>query len=308
MNKRFQQFFRYWAFDTVMGLLNTSVHHTLRLLPIDACSAFGALLSPLSAKRYAESDRRARRNLQRLRPEQSDPAWADAAMRCLWRSVSRTMAEFSVLHRLWYAGRIEVEGIEHLEAVRSASKSIIVAGLHLGNWETIPVAGIALGYPGSGFYWPLENRFDTRIAVKTRERYGAILFPAAPGAMRPAIRAAIEALSKINSVFVIFIDECIGDHVFAPAFGRPLKAEGNIATVAWLAWITGAEVIPAYCLRINDSAQFKITVLPAVNLSRGGDRHADLLTNISRINEIIEPIVRDHLDQWYYTLDLELDT
>jgi hypothetical protein len=61
-----------------------------------------------------------------------------------------------------------------------------------------------------------------------------------------------------------------------------------------------------HCLRIDDRAQFKITVLPAVDIAREGDQHSDLLTNILRINEIIEPIVRENLDQWYYTLDLEL--
>jgi KDO2-lipid IV(A) lauroyltransferase len=304
---RLRQFVQYWMLDPAMGLLNTTIHESLRLLSVDQCSAFGAFISPFSAKRYPESDARARRNWRRLRPEDADPASTDAAMRHLWRSVSRTMCEFSVLHRLWGAGRIAVEGVEHLEAARDAGKPIIIAGLHLGNWETIPATGIALGYPGSGFYWPLENRFDTRIAVRARERYGAVLFPASPRAMRPAMRAAIAALTEKKGPFVIFIDECIDEHVFAPAFGRPQKVEGNIANVAWLAWMTGAEILPTYCVRLDDSARFKISILPPVELKRGGDRRRDLLTNISRINAIIEPVVRAHLDQWYYALDLDLD-
>ncbi|HWB47706.1 MAG TPA: lysophospholipid acyltransferase family protein [Stellaceae bacterium] len=304
---RLRQFVQYWMLDPAMGLLNTTIHESLKLLSIDGCSAFGAFISPFSAKRFPISDARARRLWQRLRPEAADPVSTDAAMRRLWRSVSRTMCEFSVLHRLWPAGRVAVDGVEHLEAVRRAGKPMIIAGLHLGNWETIPATGIALGYPGSGFYWPLENRFDTRIAVRARERYGAVLFPASPQAMRPAMKAAIAALNANKGPFVIFIDECIDEHVFAPAFGRPLKPEGNIANVAWLAWTTGAEVLPAYCVRIDDSARFRITVLPPVALARGGDRRGDLVTNIARINAVIEPVIREHLDQWYYALDLELD-
>jgi KDO2-lipid IV(A) lauroyltransferase len=275
----------------------------LKLLPIDACSAFGALLSPLSAKRYAESDLRARRNWRALRPEQSDPASIDAAMGRLWRSVSRTMTEFSVLDRLWDAGRIAVDGIEHMDATRAAGKPILVACVHLGNWETIPVTGIRMGHAGSGIYWPLENRFDTRIAVKARERYGAILFPGdGPGAMR----AAIEALTSKEGPFVVFIDECINDRVFAPAFGRPLKPQGNMAYVARLAVMTGAEIIPAYCVRLGDHAQFRVTFLPPVPLVR--DRSDEnLIGNMAAINAVIEPIVREHLDQWYYSLDLEFD-
>jgi Kdo2-lipid IVA lauroyltransferase/acyltransferase len=124
------------------------------------------------------SDCRARRNWQALRPEASDPASVDAAMNRLWRSVSRTMCEFSVLDRLWDAGRITVEGIEHMDAVRAAGKAILVACVHLGNWETIPVVGIRMGHPGSGIYWPLENRFDTRSPSRHANAAARSYFPA----------------------------------------------------------------------------------------------------------------------------------
>lgn len=294
---------RYWLRDPALGLLNNTIHHTLRLLSVDACSAFGALISPFSAKRFAASDQRARRNWRALRPEAADAAAEDAAMRRLWRSVSRTMCEFSVLHRLWDAGRIEVAGVEHMDAARAAGKPILVACVHLGNWEAIPVVGIRVGHPGSGIYWPLENRFDTRIAVKARERYGATLYP---GDGPRAMRAAIEELRAKNGPFVVFIDECIDDHVYAPAFGRKLKAEGNIAYVARLAVRTGAEIIPAYCVRLGDGARFKVTFLPPVSLVRRRGE-AELMANIAAINAVIEPIVRAHLDQWYFVLDFEFE-
>jgi Kdo2-lipid IVA lauroyltransferase/acyltransferase len=303
MNHRLRRMLRYWVHDPAMGLLNTAIHASLKLLPIDACSGFGAWLSPFSAWRYRPSDRRARDNWRKLRPADSDDATVDAAMRSLWRSVSRTMCEFSVLDRRWDAGRIVVAGVEHMDATRAAGKPILVACVHLGNWETIPVVGIRMGHPGSGIYWPLENRFDTRIAVKARERYGAILFPGSgPGAMR----AAIDALTSRKGPFVVFVDECIDDYVFAPAFGRKLKPEGNMAYVARLAVITGADIIPAYCVRQGDSARFKVTFLPPVSLVRERSKSA-LMQNIASINGVIEPIVRDHLDQWYYALDIELD-
>jgi KDO2-lipid IV(A) lauroyltransferase len=292
---------RYWLRDPALGLLNNAIHHALRCLSIDACSGFGAFISPFSARRFAASDRRARRNWRALRPEAAGAAAEDAAMRRLWRSVSRTMCEFSVLHRLWDAGRIAVSGVGHMDAARAAGKPILVACVHLGNWETIPVVGIRVGHPGSGIYWPLENRFDTRIAVKARERYGAILYP---GDGPAAMRAAIAELRARKGPFVVFIDECIGDHVYAPAFGRPLKAAGNIAYVARLAVRTGAEIIPAYCVRLGDGARFKVTFLPPVPLVRRRGE-AELMSNIAAINAVIEPVVREHLDQWYFALDFE---
>jgi len=298
---RRQMAVRYWLRDTAQGWLNVAVHETLKAMPIDGCSAFGAAMAATGPLRYAPSDARARRNWRIIRPERSDDASVDAAMRSLWRCVSRTMAEFSVLHRLWPAGRIAVEGLEHLIAVRDAGKPILIACLHLGNWEVVPVTGIALGFHGSGIYEPPTNRFDHRIAVKARERFGAVLY-----AGDQAMRSSLRALKENKGPFIIFVDECIGGHVFAPAFGRSLPPEGNIAYTARLARMTGAEVIPAFCVRLGDRAQFKVMVCPPVEIARTADKEQDLLTNVGRINAVIEPIIRQHLDQWYFLLDLEL--
>jgi Kdo2-lipid IVA lauroyltransferase/acyltransferase len=300
-DNRRQLALRYWLRDTAQGWLNTAVHESLKVMPIDACSAFGAMMAATGPLRYPQSDARARRNWRIIRPEQADQASVDAAMRNLWLSVSRTMAEFSVLHRLWPAGRIAVEGFEHLMAVRDADRPILVACLHLGNWETVPVTGIALGFMGSGIYEPPENRFDHRIAVRARERFGSVLFTG-PEAMRASLRE----LKTRKGPFVIFVDECIGDHVFAPAFGRSLPPEGNIAYTARLARMTGAAVIPAFCVRLGDRAQFKVIIRPPVEIDRSDDKEQDLLTNLGRINAVIEPIIKQHLDQWYFLLDLDL--
>jgi Kdo2-lipid IVA lauroyltransferase/acyltransferase len=301
--ERRRQALQYWIYDTASGLLNTAVHEGLKALPIDACSYIGAFNSAHSPLRYAESDARARRNWKKIRPNEADPASVDAAMRRLWRSVGRTMAEFSVIDRLWDAGRINVEGVEYLQAARDTGKPILIACLHLGNWEVTLMTGLALGFAGSGIYLPPDNRFDHRIAVKARAKFGGHPIYPGPG----ALRAAMRALASEKSVFSVFVDECVHDHVFAPAFGRPIKAEGNIAYIVRLAWMSGATIIPAFCLRLGDCARFKVTALHPINIKRDGRKPSDLLENIAIINSVIEPIVTRHLDQWYYLLDLELD-
>lgn len=285
---------QYWVRDTAKGLLLTAQFEALKVLPIDACSAFGAMMARNASRRYAGLDARARENWKRLRPEQSDRASIDAAMDRLWRSVARTKAEMSVLDRLWRAGRIAVEGVKHLDAARAANRPILGVVLHLGNWEAMGVACVAIGYPVVALYTPDENRFENRFKVKVHERHGAVLIPPGPGAMR----AAVTALKERKGQFGIFIDEVFAGRQAAPAFGQPLQAEGNIAFAARLAWLTGAEVIPAYCLRLGDQARFQMTIRPPVELVRDGDRDAALLTNIGRINAVIEFIVYPHLDQW----------
>jgi KDO2-lipid IV(A) lauroyltransferase len=284
---------QYWRPDAVKGLLVTALHEAFKFLPIDACSAFGAMMAKNASRRYAELDARARENLKQIRPEQSDQASIDATMSRLWRSVARNKAELIVLDRLWRAGRIAVQGVEYLDAARAANRPILGVVLHLGNWEAMGVACQAIGYPVAALYLPEENKLQ-KLKERVQKRYGADLIPAGPRAMRAAVRT----LRKTTGQFGIFIDEVFRGRQSAPAFRRPLRAEGNIAFAARLAWLTKAEIIPAYCLRIGDQARFKMIFRPPVELVRDGDRDLALLTNIGRINAVVEAIVRPHLDQW----------
>jgi KDO2-lipid IV(A) lauroyltransferase len=281
-----------------------AIHILMRLVPIDVCSYSGAAITYLTRHLYPDSDARARKAWARLRPQESDPVTVDAAMDRLWRSVGRTMHEYSILDRLWAAGRIEVSDIEHLDHARDQGKPILVTPVHLGNWEIVLVTGIAMGHCGSGIYEPPENRFEHRIANTVRARYGARFVAAGPGSSREAVRE----LKARKGPFIVYIDEFIRGRVQAPSFGRPLRPDANIAYAIRLAAITGAAVIPAYCLRIDDSARFKVQFLPPLQLVSTGDREADLAENMGRLDAVIAPIIRAHLDQWYFLLDLELDS
>jgi KDO2-lipid IV(A) lauroyltransferase len=289
----------------LVGLYNTALHYVLRALPIDACSNFGGFLSFYSPFFFRDADTRARAAWARLHPEQADQASADAMMKRLWRSIGRTMTEYSVIDRLWDAGRISVEGIEHMQAARTANKPLLVAALHLGNWETVMVAGIRMGFPGSGVYLPLDNRFDMRLAMRARKRYQSnpVSGAAGPSAMRTAVRM----LRTSRQPFALYIDEFIRGRVQAPAFGRTLRPDSNLGYVARLAALTGGIVIPAYCVRTGDSAHFTVRFLPPVDIATSGDRNADLTTNMKRINDAIEPVIRQHFDQWFFALDIEFD-
>jgi KDO2-lipid IV(A) lauroyltransferase len=158
-----------------------------------------------------------------------------------------------------------------------------------------------MGHPGAGFYEPPVNRFDDRIARQVRQRYGGtVVFPSYLSAA-----TAHRVLTETPDGFLIYVDEVFRGRIAAPALGRPLRIEGNIANVAKLARLTGAAVIPCYCLRLADSARFKLVLLPVVPIVHSDNRKADLLANVTAINAAVEPVIRAHADQWYYALDFE---
>jgi Kdo2-lipid IVA lauroyltransferase/acyltransferase len=300
---RRRRMLRYWIRDPAVGAIEFVIYALMRLLPIDVCSYLGAVTTYLTRHFYPESDARARKLWSVLRPQDAEPASVDAAMDRLWRNVGRTMHEYSVLDRLWVAGRIEVSNIQYLDQARERGQPILITPVHLGNWETVLVAGISSGHHGSGIYQPLDNRFEDRIAMKVRARYGARFVA---GAGPHSLRAALRELKSRAGPFIIYVDEFIRDRVQAPLFGRTLRTDSNLCYAVRLAAMTNAALIPAYCLRVNDSARFKVQFLAPLELIRSGDREADVAENARRLDAILAPIIRGHLDQWYFALDLDL--
>jgi KDO2-lipid IV(A) lauroyltransferase len=299
-----QEAWRYWGRDTAKGILNLGIHHLLRVLPTDVCSDCGAVMGSWSGRhRYPAQNRRARTAWSRLRPEAADPATVEAAMERLWRNVGRTMAEFSVLDRLWQEGRVTVTGAEHVAAVRSAGQPLLVVCMHLGNWETIGVALVGLGYRGASFYQPPRNRFEHRIAVRIRHRFAGSdsLVLTSQSGLREIYRVLAQA-----DFMMMFVDESIDGRVHGPLFGRPLEARGNLARVVRIARRSGAALVPAFAERL-DGARFRVNFLPPLDLVREGNREEGARENMRRVDAAITPIVRERLDQWYMLLDFRFD-
>jgi KDO2-lipid IV(A) lauroyltransferase len=293
---------RYWVTDTFMGLFNTGLHYGFRHLPVDACSNFGSVMGGLARFRMPYKAELARKSWIRLRPQEAAPASVAAAEKRLWRQIGRSIAECSVLDKMWDQGRIKIEGAEHLSTSRAAGRRVIVAAVHLANWEAIGRALIGLGYKGSAIYEVPANRFEHRLVQKFRGRYGGKLVPQGSSGARAAYRTLFEMDGLLLS-----IDDIAGEHVTWPAFGRKLPLEGNIAFVSRLALLADAEIVPAYCQRQNQRAELVVRFLPPLDLVRTGDKQAALAANIAKINAVFEPIVRDNLDQWYYANAIRFD-
>ncbi len=296
---------RYWLRDPLLGGLDYLIHHGSRRLPTEWCSAVGAGLGVLNGRwRFHAERERAARAYRSLAGPAATPSDAAAAIMRLFAEAGRTMLEFSVLDRLWQEGRVAVAGSEHLLAARAAGRPVIVMGLHLANWEVIGPSLIGLGLNGFKFiYQPPRSRFEHRIAVAARTRYGAIM-------LRPGVSAARIArrlLAEARGVLLIYADDERRGRVNAPLFGRPIASRANLPVIARLAGASGAAVVPAYAERL-DGARFRVVFLPPVALAPAGDDPAaQLEENVHRLDRIITPVVRDRLDQWYMLFDYRRD-
>jgi KDO2-lipid IV(A) lauroyltransferase len=291
---------RYWIRDPLLGVLDFAIHYGARCLPIAWCSSLGGLLGRLNGRyRFHKARERARLGYSHLSGDPGGLAGAERAVDRLFDNIGRTMLEFSVLDRLWAAGRIAVAGEAHLADARAAGKPVIVAGLHLGNWEVIAPSLTAFGLRFRFIYQPPRSRFEHRIAVAARQRCGAILLR--PGVA--AARAAHRLLVEEKGVLLIYADDERKGYVNAPLFGRPVAARANLVNIVRLAWASGAAVIPAYAERLA-GARFRLNFVAPVELTPpGANAAAALLENVERLDRVITPPVLAHLDQWYMLAD-----
>src|SRR5258707_9177401 len=155
LGRRLRHYLEAAGFFLVMGFF--------RLFPIARASAIGAWIgrnlvapTPLS--------RRAVENLRQAFPEK-DPAEIGAIVIAMWDNLGRVMAEYAHLDEIRWRGpnpRIELTGIENVEAAKARGKGLIIMSGHFANWEIMPFVGHEYGFTGGVVVRPTNNPYVNR--------------------------------------------------------------------------------------------------------------------------------------------------
>jgi len=88
----------------------------------------------------------------------------------------------------------------------------------------------------------------------------------------------------------------MNDGIPIPFFGRPAMTAPALAEFALR---FDCPVVPARVERLR-GARFRITLYPPMDLPRTGDRRADVVAIMTKINAVIEEWVRERPDQWLW--------
>ena len=272
-----------WAYDVLA--------FALRRLPVDAASAFGAgvvgLLGPLTRKHAIVL-----RNLQLAFPEK-DEAERRALAQDFWRKIGRTFAEFPLMDRITPAtGRVEVAGMERLQALAAAGEPAILVSGHLSNWEPMMATIVASGLSCRVSYRPANNPDMDRRIIESRTRYGVELFAARGG---DGTRGLLAALNRGQAVAMLN-DQRDSSGVEAPFFGALVRTAPGPAR---LALKYGGRLIPM-SVRRTRGARFVVTIHEPIVLERTGDKARDLQLAVATVNAFIEARVREHPAEWFW--------
>lgn len=283
--------FRYHVTDNIKNLLDLAVHFGLKAVPTGICSAAGARLGTFVIPRWHSSSvKKAQKNLKRLLPDAIDEE-RDRVLKRSWQNQGRIMTEFSIIGRLWR--HATWHDLHHFTEAYSKGPVIVVC-MHLGNWEIFAPKLVELGLAPSANYTPPAGRARAWIARRVRLKLGYGLLPPGKDGIRPALN-----ILKEGGAISIFCDEGFAGKIRGPFFDRPPHLEGNLAIAVRLARLTGATICPCYVLR-RDGTSFDGFALEPVVLPPENQPGERLMEDVVLLNSVIEPVVRAHLDQWYF--------
>ncbi len=206
-----------------------------RLLPLRLAADCGGAVLRWIGPKLAVS-RRARRRIEQCLPKQD----ANKILAGMWENLGRNLAELPHLNAI--AARVQIEGLEHIEAARARGPVVFATG-HFANWEVIALAGVTLGLDLAVIFREPNNPFVRKLLAYARrswrQRAKAFAKSRAGGlALFQHVRAGGSA--------ALLMDQRLNDGVAIDFFAKPAM---TTPAVAELALRCGGVIVPAYCVR-----------------------------------------------------------
>jgi lauroyl/myristoyl acyltransferase len=186
-------------------------------------------------------------------------------------------------------GMTRVEGDEHIEQALARGKGIILVSAHFGNVDILGQLPLSYGIP---FTAPAQHVQPERLfqyTLRLRSSHGIRMFPT-DGPLMEIFRAL-----RRGEIVGLPCDRGIADNTrTVDFFGAPARLpDGPLR----LALRTGAAVVPAFGLRLEDNT-FLARVEPPLALPQTGDQEADMAVGMEMLVEIMERYISERPEQW----------
>ncbi|KFB09805.1 lipid A biosynthesis lauroyl acyltransferase [Nitratireductor basaltis] len=268
----------------------------LRLLPMESAMNFAERvarrLGPLFGRHRVATS-----NLRAAYPEKSDEE-IEAIASDMWANMARLAVEYIYLDRLFdydpdaaATGRVEVEGAEIFERIRTEGGPHIFFTAHLGNFEFLPIAASTFGLSLTALFRPPNNPYIADYIYKTRSSsMGGLLASRAGAALQLA-----RVLEKGGNVGAL-VDQKFMRGVPTTFFGRPCQTS---PLVPKLARQYECDVYPARCIRLPDG-RYRLEIEERLRLPHLTDGEVDVPAMAQMLNDTVERWVREDPGQWMW--------
>lgn len=265
----------------------------LRLPSLDRTSAVGGWLGRTVGPRLGIT-RRARRRIARAMPELSETE-VERIVAAMWDNLGRVAFEYAHLdkfHRPEERHRIDVVGVEQLQAhARSGRGGMLLSG-HFGNFELLPVAMHLEGFTGGELYRPANNPYVNRWMIGMRSAIsGSVQIPKG----RKGVRDLLNILRR-NGFVAMLYDQKMNDGIEVKLFGIPSMTTSAPAS---LAVRNGTALFPA-CIERLKGAHFRVTVYPRVDTDPSADPAGEIIRVTQVLNDFLEARIREKPENWFW--------
>ena len=181
----------------------------------------------------------------------------------MWNNYGRVFAEYMFIKDFRagkFDAKIEIEGQEILEEIKTLNKQVVFISGHFGNFELMAMHLEKTGINLSAIYRPLNNSFLNKIMEKIRKNYICKnQIKKGIGGIKKLI-----ALKKNNYSTALMIDQRVTEGIKSKFF----NLEALTTTIpAQLVKKFNIPVVPIFIERIN-GVNFKITVKKPVIFSK----------------------------------------
>lgn len=187
---------------------------------------------------------------------------------------------------------VEIKGLENYQNAIAKGKGLLSIVAHFGNWELMTIAVPIFLKEMHIVYRPLDNPVFDNMVEYVRTMQGNSLIPKGRSGRR------IIRLLQNNQIIGILSDQNVARHegVFVDFFGRPACTGVGLAVMAMR---SGAPVLPAFMAR-QKSGKYQLILKPAIEAVITDDYERDLLINTQLFTKVIEDVVREYPDQWFW--------
>jgi KDO2-lipid IV(A) lauroyltransferase len=225
------------------------------------------------------------------------PAWDAARIEetalAAWESAGRTAGEMPHLPAIdpYTSGRVEVVGVNVLDAIRESGKGAVFISGHFANWEIMPAA-ITKRIPSAVMtYRALNNpHIDKRIA-DLRAAYGTqVNAPKGIGT-----RELMRALSR-GAPVALMNDQKFNEGIPVAFFGHAAMTAPGPTRMALKYKVP---IVPVSTVRTGP-ARFRVEFHTPFLPEDTGHPEADIRRAVEQITAFLEAQVRAHPGQWFW--------
>ncbi len=265
----------------------------LAFVPFRLRDKFATFVGEIAYKKAHKQRHKAEVNLRYCFPEWTEQK-RNQTIEAMFITVAQTMlavGEIAVHSPKYLQSRTEFTGLEHIQAVISNTKNVILLVPHTWSIDVSGAVLTTMGIPMVSMYNPHRNPLVDWFWNLARERFGGKMHTRQNG-----IKPFLNDIKK-GKLGYFLPDEDFGEKgsVFVDFFATQ---KATLPGLTKMAKLTNAEVIPLFPIYNSEKGVYQIEILPPMTFSGEPEQAA------REMNKVIEYFVPKNPEQYVWILKL----